>query len=100
MILAWIGQAVVISVSDTICFELLGDKPSKYGNQRCFGSLGWGICAVITGLIVDATSEDDNKSNYTYAFYLGFTMILLDFLVSFRLKVNKVSVIFAFLYDF
>ncbi|EFA00564.1 major facilitator superfamily domain-containing protein 6 [Tribolium castaneum] len=86
MIFGWVGQAVVVSVGDAICFQLLGDKPNRYGYQRLFGALGWGIFSVIAGLMVDSLSEGSSKKNFESAFYLSFAFLLLDFAVSSNLK--------------
>ncbi|RZC34450.1 major facilitator superfamily domain-containing protein 6, partial [Asbolus verrucosus] len=82
MILGWVGQAIAVSVGDAICFELLGDKPNRYGYQRMFGALGWGIFSVIAGLMVDSLSEGSSVKNFESAFYLSFVFLLLDFAVS------------------
>ncbi len=34
LIISWAGMAVVVSVGDAICFEMLGDKPQKFGYDQ------------------------------------------------------------------
>lgn len=85
-ICVWVGMAVVVSVGDAICFEKLGDKPNLYGNQRLWGSVGWGTFSIIAGYLVDANSEGETRKNYSTAFYLMLCMMGLDVLVSSRLK--------------
>ncbi|XP_057664392.1 major facilitator superfamily domain-containing protein 6-like isoform X1 [Diorhabda carinulata] len=92
MILAWIAQAVVVSIGDTICFELLGDKPNRYGYQRLWGSLGWGIVSAMTGVLIDASSQGTSQKNYTSAFYMGAAFLFLDFFVSTRIKYSHKKV--------
>lgn len=89
MIIAWIGQAVVVSVSDAICFELLADKPNKYGIQRSFGSLGWGVFSIIAGLVMDAMSSGEAEKNYTGVFYMSLAILVLDLLVASRLNYDQ-----------
>ncbi|CAH0547882.1 unnamed protein product [Brassicogethes aeneus] len=89
MICAWVGQAIVVSIGDAICFEMLGDRPERYGHQRCFGSLGWGIISILVGFIIDATSEGSAIKNYVWAFYLSTVFLLLDFGVSYRLPYTQ-----------
>jgi MFS family permease len=86
MIFGWVGQAVAVSIGDAICFELLGDKHNRYGYQRMFGALGWGIFSVIAGIMVDSLSEGSSTKNFESAFYLSFVFLLFDFAVSSRIK--------------
>ena len=45
------------SVGDAVCFTLLGSRPGRYGAQRVWGSLGWGLLTLTTGWLVDMYSE-------------------------------------------
>lgn len=86
MIIAWIGQATVISIGDAICFQLLGDQHNSYGYQRLWGSLGWGLIGVLTGASIDVLSRGRAQKNYTSAFYTAAAFLLTDFLISLRIK--------------
>lgn len=109
LVLSWSGMAVVVSVGDAICFGMLGnifeqkiflniffifisnylgDKPHLYGNQRLWGAVGWGIFSVLTGWLVDLFSEGETMKNYSVAFYMMLVLILLDIMVSGKLKVS------------
>lgn len=66
----------------------LGDKPNRYGYQRLFGALGWGISSAVTGVIIDALSQGKSEKNYMVAFYMAALFLILDFIVSSRIKVN------------
>lgn len=79
---SWIGMAIVVTVGDAICFEMLGDKPYLYGKQRMWGSVGWGIVALVAGVLVDAFSKAKAYKDYSVVFYLVLVLILLDILVS------------------
>ncbi|KAJ8925091.1 hypothetical protein NQ315_001263 [Exocentrus adspersus] len=89
MILGWLGQAVVVSVGDAICFEMLGDKPNRYGYQRLYGSLGWGIFSFLAGIMIDALSDGRAQKNYISAFYMAAAFLVLDFGVSSRLQYTQ-----------
>ncbi|KAL1517425.1 hypothetical protein ABEB36_001190 [Hypothenemus hampei] len=89
MVIAWVGQAVSVSITDAICFEMLGNKPNRYGYQRMFGAFGWGTLTLITGVLVDVLSKDKAKPDYTLCFYLGASILLIDFMVSIRLKYQQ-----------
>lgn len=66
----------------------IDDKPHRYGQQRLYGALGWGILSGVTGFIIDAASEGKASKNYIYAFYLGAFFMLLDAAVSWNIKVS------------
>jgi MFS family permease len=85
LIISWIGMAVVVSLGDTICFEML-DRPQLYGQQRMFGSIGWGTFSIIAGLAVDKFSEGQSVKNYTVVFIMTMVLIIFDMLVSARLE--------------
>lgn len=74
-----------------------GDNPSRYGHQRFWGSVGWGLFVIITGVLVDEFSGGKPQKDYTVAFYLMLVMLILDMLVSSRIQVRKCSVIAAVL---
>lgn len=87
MIFSWIGMAVVVSVGDAICFEMLADKPQRYGLQRLWGSVGWGTFSIISGLLIDKFSEGHMQKNYSVGFYLMLVLMAFDVFVSSKLKV-------------
>nr|CAH7760399.1 unnamed protein product [Callosobruchus chinensis] len=86
MVLMWVSMAITVSIGDAICFELLGDEPGKYGYQRLFGSLGWGSIAAITGVLIDFFSKGKAEKDYTIAFYMGASFLVLDFVISSRVQ--------------
>ncbi|XP_064551515.1 major facilitator superfamily domain-containing protein 6-A isoform X1 [Drosophila montana] len=87
LIISWIGMAVVVSIGDAICFGILGDRHHLYGKQRLFGSLGWGIFALLAGLLVDAMSQEgSSERNYTIIFWMTLIIMGFDMLASTKLK--------------
>lgn len=86
LMISWAGMAVVVSVGDAICFEMLGDKPQRYGHQRLWGSVGWGTFAIISGLLIDKFSEGQAVKNYAVGFYMMAILIFIDMVVSSKLK--------------
>jgi exosortase/archaeosortase len=67
---------------------VLGNQPSHYGYQRLWGTVGWGIFAIISGLLVDEFSKGQTQKDYTVVFYLMLIMLIFDVIVSSRLKVS------------
>uniref|UniRef100_A0A8D8D255 Major facilitator superfamily domain-containing protein 6 n=2 Tax=Culex pipiens TaxID=7175 RepID=A0A8D8D255_CULPI len=86
LILSWAGMAVVVSVGDAICFDMLGDRPHLYGNQRLWGSVGWGTISLVAGYLVDHFSYGKATKDYTVVFYMTIVIIGVDILVSSKLK--------------
>lgn len=85
---SWVGMAVVVSIGDAICFEILGDKPQRYGHQRLWGSVGWGSLSIISGILIDKFSTGTTK-NYAVGFYIMAILILIDMFVSSKLKYSQ-----------
>ncbi|XP_071519620.1 major facilitator superfamily domain-containing protein 6 [Panulirus ornatus] len=88
VVIAWCGLGVTVVMSDTICFQVLGDNANKYGEQRMFGSLGWGSLAVIAGALIDYSSSGLPEKDYTPAFVLSLAILFLDLLTATRLEVE------------
>ncbi|XP_049763424.1 major facilitator superfamily domain-containing protein 6 [Schistocerca cancellata] len=79
MSLGTIGFNVSNSVSDAICFDVLGSGcEMKYGRQRVWGTIGFGATALISGYAVDWWSGDSGLKDYTPAFILVLTFAVID----------------------
>lgn len=73
-------------VSDAICFDVLGDSQEmKYGKQRVWGTIGFGVTALIGGFAVDQSST--NSIGPALIVMLVFTFF--DLLSVTKLKVRK-----------
>ena len=73
----------------SVCFLfVLGDQPSHFGYQRLWGTVGWGTFAIISGILVDEFSKGQARKDYTVVFYLMLAMLILDVVVSSKLKVS------------
>ncbi|XP_068232941.1 uncharacterized protein [Palaemon carinicauda] len=70
-----------VSITDAITVDTTGDDGS-YGVQRAWGTIGWGIMAPISGLLVDWWSGNSITKNYTPAFLLCFCLGALDVILS------------------
>ncbi|XP_063240921.1 major facilitator superfamily domain-containing protein 6-like isoform X2 [Bacillus rossius redtenbacheri] len=84
--LSWVGMAVVVSLGDALCFQLLGERPILYGRQRLWGSIGWGIFSLMTGALIDEFSRGKQKKDYTVMFYILLILVGLNFCICFQLK--------------
>lgn len=63
-----------------------GGEHNLYGNQRLWGSVGWGVISIFSGFLVDAFSKDEVVKDYSVLFYIMLIFIALDMLVSSRLQ--------------
>lgn len=89
--ISWIGMAVVVSVGDAICFDLLGKRSELYGNQRLWGAVGFGIFNLLAGFSVDLISGNQPIKNYSVIYYLMAAALLPNTLVSSCLEVRRTS---------
>lgn len=80
--ISWIGMAVVVSVGDAICFDLLGKRFDLYGRQRSFGAIGFGLFALLAGYWVDAVSGPKAYKDYSVIYYLMAAALLPNTLVT------------------
>ncbi|XP_050457331.1 major facilitator superfamily domain-containing protein 6 isoform X1 [Cataglyphis hispanica] len=81
-IISWIGMAVVVSIADAICFDLLGyEKRNDYGKQKMWGSIGFGIFGISAGYLVDLLSEGQYEKDYTCIFYIMLIAMIADIVV-------------------
>lgn len=78
MMFSWAGMAVVDSLGYTLCFTLLGDSPHRFGQQRLWGSVGWGIVSLLSGLLVDAMSRGQVLKDYSGIFYVMLAFMTCD----------------------
>lgn len=59
MSLGTIGFNVANCVSDAICFDVLDNNEMKYGRQRVWGTIGFGLTALIGGIVVNNRTDQD-----------------------------------------
>lgn len=49
-----------ITLSDSAVITMLGEDADKYGHQRMFGSLGWGLAMFFVGIALDHSTDFPN----------------------------------------
>ncbi|XP_066991663.2 major facilitator superfamily domain-containing protein 6 [Anabrus simplex] len=87
MSLGTIGFNVANSISDAICFDVLGSGGEMgYGMQRVWGTLGFGVTALLSGLAVDMWSGSSATKDYTPAFLLVLVFGVIDFICCLKLE--------------
>ncbi|XP_069964549.1 major facilitator superfamily domain-containing protein 6 [Bactrocera oleae] len=91
MCLGTIGFNVVNSISDAICFDMLGEsEEGKYGAQRVWGTIGFGSTALLAGIAVNLWTTDALKS-FTPALIVMMIFSGFDLLSVSKLKLPKLS---------
>lgn len=85
--LGTIGFNVGNSISDAICFDVLGEeRQMKYGKQRVYGAIGFGLTSLLAGYTVDLHTND-----FTPAILTMLTFALIDLIVVKQLKLPKLT---------
>ncbi|KAJ8921768.1 hypothetical protein NQ315_008393 [Exocentrus adspersus] len=83
MSIGTIGFNVTNSISDAICFDVIGEQ-YDYGKQRVWGTIGFGLSALIAGYIVDLFSG--SSISYTPAIIVMLTFSFFDLLACIKLQ--------------
>lgn len=81
-----IGFNVGNSISDAICFDVLGEKQMKYGKQRVFGTIGFGLTSLISGYAVDMNTNDFTPAIVIMLFFASIDLFCIK-----KLKLPKLS---------
>lgn len=79
LLLVIIGEffsAPAITLADSAVITLLGEDADRYGHQRMFGSLGWGLAMFFVGIALDHSTAfpehpcgpEKQEKNYTICF--------------------------------
>lgn len=76
-------------ILNILMYYFAGEEKNKYGKQRLWGSVGWSLAAVISGISVDWYSKDLTHKNYTPAFIISLLCFLINVLVIFKIKASK-----------
>ena len=83
----------VIGLVDAMAFTFLGDDRHKWGQQRLWGTIGYGSFGLISGLLMDAYAN--GRSEYAVAFILFASFMVLSAACAcqFDVNVNNVDVL-------
>ncbi|KYQ46344.1 Major facilitator superfamily domain-containing protein 6 [Trachymyrmex zeteki] len=104
-ILLWclgeISYYTSLGISDAICFGILGEtlflrsfilgqtKQLKYGKQRLWAAMGYGVAACLSGYMVDLWSHDHEiYKNYTSMLIPAVIFICIDLICCIKLKMS------------
>ncbi|XP_017878338.1 major facilitator superfamily domain-containing protein 6 [Ceratina calcarata] len=92
MSLGNIGFNVSNCISDAICFDILGEGGEMgYGRQRVWGTIGFGIAALLAGSVGDLWSKEGIIETYTPAFLFVFVFTAIDLVCCNKLDLPKMT---------
>jgi len=102
LLLVMIGEffaSPAIALADSAVIQSLGEKQDKYGAQRMFGSIGWGVCMFVMGIVLDystlfPTAKCDlnaGERNYNVCFYMFSFMMVCALLVATQIQFRYLS---------
>lgn len=89
LMLHWISVTVNLSITDTICFDLLGKDDHKYGTVRVWGTIGYGLSGGLCGLLADQLSQNGKRKNYNSLYLFAIAVFALDILVCFFITIKQ-----------
>lgn len=81
----------VIFMMDAVCYELLQDKRDLYGQQRLWGTVGYGVGALVGGYVNQIFTNDSEEINYGPSFFLLGFLMLVDLIPTYFLKVTDLK---------
>uniref|UniRef100_A0A8C5QID9 Major facilitator superfamily domain containing 6 n=1 Tax=Leptobrachium leishanense TaxID=445787 RepID=A0A8C5QID9_9ANUR len=85
-------SAPAVTIVDTVTLQYLGKQRDRYGLQRMWGSLGWGLAMLSVGIGIDHTliyvkisgsgCEDPKQKDYRIAFIVFGVLMSIALIVS------------------
>lgn len=86
LLVQYCGHTTVITMQETVCFQLLGEERHKYGQQRVWGTVGVGLSAIVSGALVDLYSKGIGQKDYLPAHIITAVFLVADLFVVAFLK--------------
>ncbi|XP_071563593.1 major facilitator superfamily domain-containing protein 6-like [Temnothorax nylanderi] len=85
--LAKTSTMTCLSINDAVCFHILGQgKQSKFGKQRLWTTIGYGVAACFSGYVMDLWSHDGIYQNYTPMLIFVLVFLSVDLICCIKLK--------------
>ena len=83
--IGWYGYGAAVTIADAIAFSVVESSPvaTTYGANRVLGTMGWAVCALLIGLLLDTFSETSSVADrdFTPAF-VTFAVVLAAAIVA------------------
>ncbi|XP_050430860.1 major facilitator superfamily domain-containing protein 6-A-like [Adelges cooleyi] len=78
-------------LQDTICIEILGKDKSKYGGQRIYGAIGYGLSSVFVGWCVDTYSRNLKEKSFLPAYMISTCALIIHISIASKLESKQNS---------
>lgn len=91
MCISSVAFSAVMFIMDAATYEILNDKPHKYGEQRLWGTAGWGLGALAGGYLNQLVTGNSTEIDYSPGFYLLVALSMLDLLPLMKMEVHNVN---------
>lgn len=85
-------------ISDAAICEILGENSHTFGQQRLWGTIGFGVCSPVVGVFIDELNKaTDGRSGYSPCFYVFAALMMTDIiLLFFHSSANDVQGVIQF----
>ena len=83
----------VIGLIDAMAYTFLGDDHHKWGQQRLWGTIGYGSFALISGLLMDAYANGNNEYAVAFILFAGFMVLSAACACQFDVNVDSIDVV-------
>ncbi|GFQ94549.1 hypothetical protein TNCT_67221 [Trichonephila clavata] len=90
-IISGAGATVAFTLSDSACYEVLGERPELYGRQRLWATISWGIVTLLVGFLNDIATGDSEVTNYAPGFYVMLVLVGIDLLLLLKIQLTKAN---------
>ncbi|KFM80168.1 Major facilitator superfamily domain-containing protein 6, partial [Stegodyphus mimosarum] len=84
-------SGVIVSFSDAICFNELGENAHLYGKQRLWGTIGWGLLSPVAGYLNDLVTGDSFLKAYQPGAILLVLILIYDLCIANKLKTKNLK---------
>ncbi|XP_013380200.1 major facilitator superfamily domain-containing protein 6 [Lingula anatina] len=89
-LLSQMFQAVCLPLADAMSLSILTEKHrTSWGRTRVFGTLGWAMFAVISGLFMDSFTQQTSEPNFYAAFILSGSLSMLAAVSGYFMNIPK-----------
>jgi len=79
---------LIFLYSDSHYIFRLGENKYKYGEQRVWGAVGWGMISFVSGAVIDWFSKGQDYKNYTPGMIISLVTCSLNVFVALKIEVN------------
>ncbi|GFY69293.1 hypothetical protein TNIN_137231 [Trichonephila inaurata madagascariensis] len=90
-IISGAGATIAFTLSDSACYEVLGERPELYGRQRLWATISWGIVTLLVGFLNDIATGDSEVTNYAPGFYVMLVLVGIDLLLLLKIQLTKAN---------